>query len=63
MYSLTLKQARLMREKTQEEMAEQLGVHVQTYRKIEENPDDTTIAQAKTISSFLNFRYDEIFFN
>ena len=40
---LSLKQIRLVREKTQDEMAEKLGVHVQTYRKLEENPDEVTM--------------------
>ena len=59
---LTLKQTRLVKGKTQEEMAEKLGVHVQTYRKLEENPDGATISQAKVISSFLGVSYDDIFF-
>lgn len=59
---LSLKQARLIKEKTQEAMAEKLGVHVQTYRKLEENPDEVTIHQAKIISNFLGVSYDDIFF-
>jgi hypothetical protein len=59
---LSLKQIRLVREKTQDEMAEKLGVHVQTYRKLEENPDEVTIKQAKIISEFLGVSYDDIFF-
>lgn len=59
---LSLKQIRLVREKTQDEMAEKLGVHVQTYRKLEENPDEVTIKQAKIISEFLGVSYDHIFF-
>ncbi len=60
--SLSLKQTRLVKGKTQEEMAERLKVHVQTYRKLEENPDNVTISQAKIISTFLGVSYDEIFF-
>ena len=52
---LSLKQIRLVREKTQDEMAEKLGVHVQTYRKLEENPDEVTIKQAKIIGIGPNF--------
>lgn len=59
---LTLRQARRLKEKTQKEMARLLDMHVQTYRKIEENPDLTTVEQAKKISSYLGLRYDEIFF-
>lgn len=59
---LTLKQTRLIKEKTQDEMAQMLGVHVQTYRKLEENPENVTIGQAKKISSFLEISYNDIFF-
>lgn len=60
--TLTLKQARVLQDKTQEQMAAVLGVHVQTYRKLEENPENITIKQAKIISSFLKVNYDNIFF-
>ena len=59
---LSLKQTRLVKGKTQDEMAEKLGVHVQTYRKLEENPNEATIKQAKIISEFLGVPYDDIFF-
>lgn len=59
---LSLKQLRLIRGKTQEDMAKMLNVHVQTYRKLEENPDEITIRQAKIISGFLEISYDDIFF-
>ena len=60
--NLNLRQARRLKEKTQDEMADLLNIHVQTYRKIEENPDDTTIGQAKKIADFLGIPYDDIFF-
>jgi DNA-binding XRE family transcriptional regulator len=60
--TLTLRQARRLREKSQEELARQIGVHVNTYRKLEENPDTVTIAMAKRISQVLGISYDEIFF-
>ena len=63
MEDISLKQARLLREKTQDYMAELLGIHVQTYRKLEQNPDSVTIGQAKVISKNLGFPYDTIFFN
>ena len=59
---LNLRQARRLKDKTQNEMAELLNMHVQSYRKLEENPDLTTIGQAKKISDFLGISYDEIFF-
>lgn len=62
MMGLSLKQIRLVKGKTQEEMANLLSVHVQTYRKLEENPEEVTIKQAKLISAFLDVSYNDIFF-
>lgn len=62
MEKLTLKQARRLRGKTQDNLADHLGIHVQTYRKIEENPNEATIGQAKEIAAFLEYKYDIIFF-
>ena len=59
---LNLKQARRLKDKTQDEMAKLLKIHVQSYRKLEENPDLVTIGQAKKIADFLEIPYDEIFF-
>lgn len=59
---ITLKLARLAKNKSQEDMAKILGVHVQTYRKLEENPDEATISQAKILSDSLGISYDDIFF-
>ena len=57
-----MRQARRLKDKTQEEMADLLDIHVQSYRKLEENPDLTTVGQAKKIADFLGVSYDEIFF-
>ena len=59
---LNLRQARRLRDKTQDDMADLLKIHVQTYQKLEKNPELVTIEQAKKIAEFLNFTYDEIFF-
>lgn len=59
----TLKQARLLKGMTQEQVAKELGIHVQTYRKMEKHPDDVTVGEAKKISAILEFSYDFIFFN
>ena len=59
---LSLKHLRLINEKTQDDMAKLLEVHVQTYRKIEENPEIATVKQAKLISEYLGVPVDEIFF-
>lgn len=59
----TLKQARLLKGLKQDDMAERLGVHVQTYRRMEKHPDTVTIGDAKKISEILGMDYDYIFFN
>jgi DNA-binding XRE family transcriptional regulator len=58
---LTVKQARLLKEKTQRQMATDLGLHVDTYRKIERNPDAATVGQAKRISEITGIPYNDIF--
>lgn len=60
--TISLRQARRMMDKSQNELADMLHVHVQTYRKLEENPDLVTIEQAKKISKYLGISHNEIFF-
>lgn len=62
MVSYTVKQARLLCGKTQREMAESLRMHRDTYRRIEEHPDEATVAQAKRISEITGIKVDQIFF-
>lgn len=59
---LSLKQARLLSEKTQREMAEKLRICVDTYREIERHPERATINQAKMLSAITGRTVDEIFF-
>ena len=59
--TLSLRQARRLKDKTQKDMAKTLKVHVMTYRRIEENPELATIEQAKKISEYLGVNYNEIF--
>ena len=58
----TVKQARLLAGKTQEEMADAIGVHRSTYIKLEANPDTMTIRQAKRFSQATGIPMDHIFF-
>ncbi|MBG9838389.1 MULTISPECIES: helix-turn-helix transcriptional regulator [Bacillus cereus group] len=60
---LTIRQARLVKGITQRDVAKKLNVHVQTYRKMEEHPDNITIGDAKIICDYLGMSYDQIFFN
>lgn len=59
---MSIKQIRLSKEIKQQEMADALGIHVQTYRKLENNPENATIAQAKRIAEVLNVPYDNLIF-
>jgi DNA-binding XRE family transcriptional regulator len=59
---LTLKQARVINEITQQGMADLLGVHLDTYRKIEKNPDLATIDQARKIAEATGVPVEQIFF-
>ena len=51
---LTLKQARGLAGITQQELADALDIHVQTYRRIERDPKRATIAQAEIIAQFFD---------
>lgn len=42
-------------------MAKLLGIHIETYRKLEINQNTVTIEQAKVICEFLDMPYDAIF--
>jgi hypothetical protein len=59
---LSLKTARVNANMSQAQVAKRLGVHVQTYRNLEENSDTATIGQAKKLSALLKVSYDENFF-
>ena len=58
----SIKRTRIILGKTQKEVADEIGVHVQTYAKIEHNPEIATISQAKRIAKALNTSIDKIFF-
>lgn len=62
MPNFTVKQARRHANLTQHYMADALGVCIDTYRKIENNPEEATVAQAKIISRETGIPYDCIFF-
>ena len=61
--ALTLKQARLLAELTQKDVAERLGVHRQTYAKWERNADEMPIGKAKLFAKIVGRNIDEIFFS
>lgn len=59
----TVKQARLLRGKTQDEVAKEMGICRSTYMRIELEPEKITIEQAKKVCKVLNFSVNEIFFD
>ena len=59
---LSLKQWRLAKEISQEEMATRCGVHRNTYAAWEENPDNISVGNAKIISMALQESINTIFF-
>ena len=60
---LTMKQWRLAKELSQEEMASKCNVHRNTYAAWEENPDNVSIGNAKIIAHALGESVDTIFFS
>lgn len=58
----SVKQARQYAGFTQLEMAKQLGVSRDTYRKIELSPETASVAIAKKISVIVGIPIDQIFF-
>ena len=59
---ITMKQARVGANMTQQQVADKLGVHVQTYQRMEQNPQDVTIKQGKIFSAIVGCNFEDIFF-
>lgn len=60
--ALTMKQARVGRGMSQDEMAAAMGCHRNTYRKWEHNPGDMPIKQAQKFCEIVKLQLDEIIF-
>lgn len=60
---LTMRQWRLVKGLSQEEMALKCGVHRNTYASWEENPNNVSVGHAKVIAKALGESVDTIFFN
>lgn len=60
---LTMKMARIGAQLTQQNVADSMGIHVQTYGKMEANPGDVTIDEAKRFCEIVGRDYREIFFD
>lgn len=59
---LTLDEWRRVKKISQEQMAELIGVHVNTYRAWEENPGDMRLSKAAIIADRLDITLDDILF-
>lgn len=59
---VTMKVARVGANLTQQQVAEKMGVHVQTYGKMENNSGTVTIDEAKLFSSIVGIPISKIFF-
>lgn len=59
---ITLKMARVGANLTQAQMAEELGVHVVTYHRWENNPEDISIKDAMRICRIVDRPLDDIIF-
>lgn len=60
--SLTLREWRRVKEITQEAMAQQLNIHVNTYQNWEKEPGKICFEKAVQISKILNVPLDDIAF-
>lgn len=58
----TVRQWRKVKEITQEDMANRLGVHVNTYQNWEKEPEKITIANAVKIAEIFGVSMNEISF-
>lgn len=60
--SVTVKQARIGIEATQQEIADLMGIHVQTYARLEKHPEDMTIKQAIAFAKIVRLSVSDISF-
>lgn len=58
---ITMKQARVGADMTQRQVADRLGVHVQTYQRMENNPEDISIKQGKDFADIVGMNFEDIF--
>jgi len=60
--NITMKQARVGANMTQQDVADKMGIHVQTYQRMENHPEDITIKQGKLFSNIVGVCFEDIFF-
>lgn len=59
---ITVKQARVGADLTQQQTADALGVHVQTYARMEKHPEDMTMKEAHAFAEIVNVPIESISF-
>lgn len=59
---MTMKMARVGANLTKQQVADRMGVHVQTYSKMENDSESVTIREAKLFSEIVGIPWIEIFF-
>lgn len=60
--ALTIRQWRRVQEITQEQMAEKLGIHINTYQNWEEAPEKISIGKAIEIAKIFGVSLNDITF-
>ena len=60
--AMTMKMARVGADLTQQQVADLMGVHVQTYMKMEKDPEDMTVRNAKLFAKITGVPLSEIIF-
>lgn len=59
---LTMRQARIGADLRQQDVADKMGVHVQTYQRMEKHPEDVTIRQGQMFAKIVGLPFEAIFF-
>ena len=59
---MTLKQARVGINATQQDIADKLSVHVQTYMNWEKHPEDMSVKDAMLFSKIVGVPFEQLFF-
>ena len=62
MDKMTFRQVRLMKEISQQQLADAIGVHVNTVIKWEKKPDNMLVSKAMAIANFLGCDITNIIF-
>lgn len=61
--AISMKMARVGANLTKQQIADKMGVHVQTYSKMENDPESMSIKDAKLFCNIVGISYSDIFFS